>query len=65
MYRCACKFCELDDCYFYICYLILCSFHQITSYDGIMRYRVSHEMDPDGALIVGTDVQITVSSFKC
>ncbi|XP_074625452.1 basement membrane-specific heparan sulfate proteoglycan core protein-like isoform X6 [Acropora palmata] len=31
----------------------------ITSYDGIMRYRVSHEMDPDGALIVGTDVQIT------
>ncbi|XP_068699347.1 basement membrane-specific heparan sulfate proteoglycan core protein-like isoform X3 [Montipora foliosa] len=31
----------------------------ITSYDGIMRYKVSHEMSPGGELTTDTDVQIT------
>lgn len=33
---------------------------QITSYDGILRYTVSHEMDPGGKLTSETDVQLRV-----
>ena len=40
-----------------------CFLAQITSYDGIMRYKVSHEMSPGGELTTDTDVQITVSSL--
>ena len=35
-------------------------FPQITSYDGILRYTVSHEMDPGGKLTSETDVQLRV-----
>jgi len=33
---------------------------QITSYDGIMRYKVSHEMKPGGELTTDTDVELRV-----
>lgn len=36
------------------------TFLQMTSYDGILRYTVSHEMKPDGELTTDTDVQLRV-----
>lgn len=44
------------------CYLVHgpSYFLQIASYDGILRYTVSHEMDPGGEMTSETDVQLRV-----
>ena len=33
---------------------------QIASYDGVLRYTVSHEMKPGGELTTDTDVELRV-----